>query len=72
MRAIYIAKGSSLLPPSFASIFDDSAFSSLDVFFDPSSSLHSLPGLTVGSSADVSCGLLHLLHVLVPPESFLL
>ncbi|CAN6447187.1 unnamed protein product [Victoria cruziana] len=49
MRAIYIAKGSSLLPPSFASIFDDSAFSSLDVFFDPSSSLHSLPGLTVGA-----------------------
>ncbi|KAF3771534.1 hypothetical protein EJ110_NYTH60259 [Nymphaea thermarum] len=48
MRAIYIAKGSSLLPPSFASIFDDSAFSSLDVFFDPSSSLHSLPGLTIG------------------------
>ncbi|XP_031479491.1 uncharacterized protein LOC116250167 isoform X3 [Nymphaea colorata] len=49
MRAIYIAKGSSLLPPSFASIFDDSAFSSLDVFFDPSSSLHSLPGLTIGA-----------------------
>ncbi|KAL5987193.1 hypothetical protein ACLOJK_041190 [Asimina triloba] len=30
MRAIYIAKGSSLLPPAFASIFDDSASSSLD------------------------------------------
>ncbi|KVI02632.1 Vacuolar protein sorting-associated protein 13 domain-containing protein [Cynara cardunculus var. scolymus] len=37
MRAIYIAKGSPLLPPAFASIFDDLASSSLDVFFDPSS-----------------------------------
>ena len=48
MRAIYIAKGSPLLPPSFASIFDDSASSSLDVFFDPSSGLINLPGLTLG------------------------
>uniref|UniRef100_F6I7D8 Vacuolar protein sorting-associated protein 13 VPS13 adaptor binding domain-containing protein n=1 Tax=Vitis vinifera TaxID=29760 RepID=F6I7D8_VITVI len=49
MRAIYIAKGSPLLPPSFASIFDDSASSSLDVFFDPSSGLINLPGLTLGT-----------------------
>ncbi|RVX23531.1 hypothetical protein CK203_000233 [Vitis vinifera] len=48
MRAIYIAKGRPLLPPSFASIFDDSASSSLDVFFDPSSGLINLPGLTLG------------------------
>lgn len=48
MRAIYIAKGSPLLPPAFASIFDDLASSSLDVFFDPSSGLLNLPGLTVG------------------------
>ncbi|XP_010255035.1 PREDICTED: uncharacterized protein LOC104595825 isoform X2 [Nelumbo nucifera] len=48
MRAIYIAKGSPLLPPAFASIFDDSASSSLDVFFDPSSGLINLPGLTLG------------------------
>lgn len=50
MRAIYIAKGSLLLPPAFASIFDDSASSSLDVFFDPSSGLINLPGLTIGQS----------------------
>ncbi|KAA8547279.1 hypothetical protein F0562_003857 [Nyssa sinensis] len=49
MRAIYIAKGSPLLPPAFASIFDDSASSSLDVFFDPSSGLINLPGLTIGT-----------------------
>lgn len=48
MRAIYIAKGSPLLPPEFASIFDDLASSSLDVFFDPSSGLVKLPGLTLG------------------------
>ncbi|KAG9440811.1 hypothetical protein H6P81_020976 [Aristolochia fimbriata] len=48
MRAIYILKGSTLLPPAFASIFDDTASSSLDVFFDPSSGLVSLPGLTLG------------------------
>lgn len=48
MRAVYIAKGSPLLPPAFASIFDDSASSSLDVFFDPSSGLINLPGVTLG------------------------
>uniref|UniRef100_A0A7N0RDR0 Vacuolar protein sorting-associated protein 13 VPS13 adaptor binding domain-containing protein n=1 Tax=Kalanchoe fedtschenkoi TaxID=63787 RepID=A0A7N0RDR0_KALFE len=49
MRAIYIAKGSPLLPPSFASVFDDLASSSLDIFFDPSHGLISIPGLTVGT-----------------------
>ncbi|CAA2970916.1 uncharacterized protein LOC105177708 isoform X2 [Olea europaea subsp. europaea] len=49
MRAIYIAKGSPLLPPSFTSIFDDLASSSLDVFFDPSSGLPNLPGVTIGT-----------------------
>ncbi|XP_031387722.1 uncharacterized protein LOC116200899 isoform X2 [Punica granatum] len=49
MRAIYIAKGSPLLPPGFASIFDDLASSSLDVFFDPSHGLMKLPGLTLGT-----------------------
>ncbi|KAL6551686.1 hypothetical protein OROGR_007840 [Orobanche gracilis] len=49
MRAIYIAKGSPLLPPAFASIFDDLASSSLDVFFDPSSGLLNLPGVTLGT-----------------------
>eukprot|EP00268_Persea_americana_P036759 TRINITY_DN3627_c0_g1_i3.p1 TRINITY_DN3627_c0_g1~~TRINITY_DN3627_c0_g1_i3.p1 ORF type:complete len:509 (+),score=78.43 TRINITY_DN3627_c0_g1_i3:687-2213(+) len=48
VRAVYIAKGSPLLPPAFASIFDDSASSSLDVFFDPSSGLINLPGVTLG------------------------
>ncbi|KAJ6838055.1 uncharacterized protein M6B38_321965 [Iris pallida] len=48
MRAIYIAKGSPLLPPAFASIFDDTASSSLDVFFDPSDGSVYLPGLTLG------------------------
>ncbi|XAR73934.1 hypothetical protein NMG60_11008067 [Bertholletia excelsa] len=49
MRAIYIAKGSPLLPPAFASVFDDLASSALDVFFDPSSILVNLPGLTAGT-----------------------
>ncbi|KAK9713068.1 hypothetical protein RND81_06G001000 [Saponaria officinalis] len=49
MRAVYIAKGSSLLPPAFASVFDDLASSSLDVFFDPSSSLFNAQGLTLGT-----------------------
>ncbi|KAI3452089.1 hypothetical protein Pfo_008754 [Paulownia fortunei] len=49
MRAIYIAKGSPLLPPAFASIFDDLASSSLDVFFDPSTGLLNLPGVTLGT-----------------------
>jgi hypothetical protein len=48
LRAVYVTKGSSLLPPSFASIFDDSASSVLDVFFDPSDGLLNLPGLTIG------------------------
>ncbi|XP_047313344.1 LOW QUALITY PROTEIN: uncharacterized protein LOC124916644 [Impatiens glandulifera] len=54
MRAVYIAKGSPLLPPAFASIFDDSASSSLDIFFDPSSGSISLPGLTIGTFKLVS------------------
>ncbi|KAL1538923.1 hypothetical protein AAHA92_27610 [Salvia divinorum] len=49
MRAIYIAKGSPLLPPAFASIFDDLASSSLDVFFDPSTGLLNVPGVTLGT-----------------------
>ncbi|CAN7110576.1 unnamed protein product [Brassica rapa subsp. narinosa] len=49
MRAIYIAKGSPLLPPAFASMFDDFASSSLDAFFDPSRGLVNVPGLTVGT-----------------------
>ncbi|KAL3346536.1 hypothetical protein AABB24_025135 [Solanum stoloniferum] len=49
MRAVYIAKGSPLLPPAFASIFDDLASSSLDVFFDPSTGHLNLPGLTIGT-----------------------
>ncbi|XP_024974996.1 uncharacterized protein LOC112513098 isoform X4 [Cynara cardunculus var. scolymus] len=56
MRAIYIAKGSPLLPPAFASIFDDLASSSLDVFFDPSSGLVKLPGLTLEISDSVLRG----------------
>ncbi|CAM0949165.1 unnamed protein product [Alopecurus aequalis] len=48
LRAIYVTKGSLLLPPSFASIFDDSASSVLDVFFDPSDGSINLPGLTIG------------------------
>ncbi|CAH9102207.1 unnamed protein product [Cuscuta epithymum] len=49
MRAIYIAKGSPLLPPAFASIFDDFASSSLDVFFDPSTGHINFPGFTIGT-----------------------
>ncbi|XP_010558503.1 PREDICTED: uncharacterized protein LOC104827123 [Tarenaya hassleriana] len=49
MRAIYIAKGSLLLPPAFASMFDDFASSSLDAFFDPSGGLVNIPGLTLGT-----------------------
>ncbi|XP_048232851.1 uncharacterized protein LOC8260571 isoform X2 [Ricinus communis] len=49
MRAIYIAKGSPLLPPAFVSMFDDLASSSLDVFFDPSRGLINLPGFTLGT-----------------------
>ncbi|XP_071913295.1 uncharacterized protein [Coffea arabica] len=49
LRAIYIAKGSPLLPPAFTSIFDDFASSSLDVFFDTSNGLVNLPGLTMGT-----------------------
>lgn len=48
IRAVYIAKGSSLLPPAFSSIFDDTASSSLDVFFDPSDGSIRLPGLSLG------------------------
>ncbi|CAL5092653.1 unnamed protein product [Urochloa decumbens] len=48
LRAVYVTKGSSLLPPSFASIFDDSASSVLDVFFDPSDGSLNVPGLTIG------------------------
>ncbi|ONK74620.1 uncharacterized protein A4U43_C03F8360 [Asparagus officinalis] len=54
VRAIYIAKGSPLLPPAFASIFDDIASSSLDVFFDPSDGSISLPGLTLGTFKFIS------------------
>ncbi|XP_072956243.1 uncharacterized protein [Typha angustifolia] len=48
LRAVYVAKGSPLLPPTIASIFDDTALSSLDVFFDPSDGTLSLPGVTLG------------------------
>ncbi|KAK7251111.1 hypothetical protein RIF29_34030 [Crotalaria pallida] len=54
MRAIYIAKGSPLLPPDFVSIFDDLASSSLDVFFDPSRGLANFPGLTLGTFKFIS------------------
>lgn len=54
MRAIYIAKGSPLLPPAFASIFDDLASSSLDVFFDPSTGLLNVPGVTLGISLSLN------------------
>ncbi|EXB37239.1 hypothetical protein L484_020298 [Morus notabilis] len=54
MRAIYIAKGSPLLPPDFVSMFDDLASSSLDAFFDPSRVLTNLPGLTLGTLKFVS------------------
>ncbi|QHO47810.1 Vacuolar protein sorting-associated proteinb [Arachis hypogaea] len=49
MRAIYLAKGSPLLPPDFVSIFDDLASSSLDVFFDPSRGFANLPAFTSGT-----------------------
>ncbi|XP_062102259.1 uncharacterized protein LOC133812291 isoform X2 [Humulus lupulus] len=49
MRAIYIAKGSPLLPPDFVSMFDDLSSSSLDVFFDPSRGLMNLPRFTLGT-----------------------
>ncbi|KAK6923729.1 Vacuolar protein sorting-associated protein 13, VPS13 adaptor binding domain, partial [Dillenia turbinata] len=54
LRAIYIAKGSQLLPPSFVSVFDDLASSSLDVFFDPSSGSINLPGLSIGTFKFIS------------------
>lgn len=66
MRAIYIARGSSLLPPAFASLFDDSAASSLDVFFDPSSGSVDVQGLTLGTHRD------QLLFVLCLPSSLYL
>lgn len=59
MRAIYIARGSPLLPPAFPSIFDDLASSSLDIFFDPSHGLMKLPGLTVGIFLRTICLLSH-------------
>jgi hypothetical protein len=65
MRAIYIAKGSPLLPPEFVSIFDDLASSSLDVFFDPSRGLMNLPGLTLGTLFYILCSLTHPLFDLV-------
>lgn len=58
MRAIYIAKGSSLLPPDFVSMFDDLASSSLDIFFDPSHELRNLPGLTLGTLSPLYVNLL--------------
>ncbi|CAM6111804.1 unnamed protein product [Calypogeia fissa] len=57
MRAIYIARGSKLLPPGFASLFDDSAASSLDVFFDPSNGSVDLQGLTLGMFGMLKRGL---------------
>ncbi|KAJ3674403.1 hypothetical protein LUZ60_005019 [Juncus effusus] len=57
LRAVYVAKGSKLLPPTFASIFDDSALSSLDVFFDPSDGSISLPGVTIGMFKFISKGI---------------
>ena len=58
MRAIYIAKGSQLLPPDFVSMFDDLASSSLDIFFDPSRGLRNLPGLTLGTLSPLYVNLL--------------
>ncbi|XP_024524529.1 uncharacterized protein LOC112344305 isoform X2 [Selaginella moellendorffii] len=57
MRAIYIARGSKLLPPGFSSLFDDSAASSLDVFFDPANGSIDLQGLTLGMFNLLSRGL---------------
>lgn len=48
MRSIYIAKGSQLLPPSFVSLFDDSASTSLDFFIDPSDHSVDLQNFTKG------------------------
>ena len=48
MRAVYLARGSELLPPGFASLFDDSAASALDVFFDPSNGSINAQNLTRG------------------------
>eukprot|EP00246_Nothoceros_aenigmaticus_P000591 TRINITY_DN10853_c0_g1_i2.p1 TRINITY_DN10853_c0_g1~~TRINITY_DN10853_c0_g1_i2.p1 ORF type:complete len:881 (+),score=147.12 TRINITY_DN10853_c0_g1_i2:341-2644(+) len=58
MRAIYMARGSELLPPAFASLFDDTAAASLDVFFDPSSGSIDFQGLTLGMFSLLSHGLL--------------
>ncbi|KAJ4788105.1 hypothetical protein LUZ62_039351 [Rhynchospora pubera] len=57
LRAVYVVKGSKLLPPTFASIFDDSALSSLDIFFDPSDGSISLPGVTMGMFKFISKGI---------------
>ncbi|XVF17781.1 hypothetical protein REPUB_Repub10bG0153200 [Reevesia pubescens] len=54
MRSISIAKGSQFLPPGFASIFDDLASSSLDIFFDPSQGLMNLPGFKWGTFKFIS------------------
>lgn len=48
MRGIYIAKGSQLLPPSFVSLFDDSASTSFDFFIDPSDHPVHLQNFTKG------------------------
>eukprot|EP00850_Spirogloea_muscicola_P023679 SM000377S13800 [mRNA] locus=s377:3586:23836:+ [translate_table: standard] len=48
MRAVYLARGSELLPPAFASLFDDSAASSIDAFFDPAN-LSSAKNITLGA-----------------------
>ncbi|KAH9301469.1 hypothetical protein KI387_013052, partial [Taxus chinensis] len=48
MRAIYIAKGSQLLPPAFTSLFDDTASSSFHLFFDPSTGSVDVQSLTIG------------------------
>lgn len=48
MRAVYVARGSQLLPPGFSSLFDDSSSSSIDVFFDPSNGSIDVAGLTLG------------------------
>ncbi|XVF61920.1 hypothetical protein PTKIN_Ptkin08bG0173700 [Pterospermum kingtungense] len=54
MRSISIARGSQLLPPAFASIFDDLSSSSLDIFFDPSQGLMNLPGFKSGTFKFIS------------------
>ena len=70
LRAIYVTKGSSLLPPSFASMFDDSASSVLDVFFDPSDGSLNLPGLTIGKMCYVFFGERFVIIVLSSDYSF--